>query len=73
MSSQVQEDFLLVVDHDPPLPWAQWLDSKEMKIFVEFAMNDSRQQISATRTTKFSEIKEIICRMCCATSEQLIL
>ena len=49
------------------------MDGKDMKIVVEFAMNDSRQQIAAARTTKFIEIKDIICTQCCATSDQLIL
>ena len=73
MSAQIGEDTLLAIDRDPELPWTQWMNSREMKIVVEFAMNDCRQQIAATRTTKFIEIKEMICRTCCATTDQLIL
>ena len=73
MLSQIREDPPLALEPDLPTPLMQWMDGKDMKIVVEFAMNDSRQQIAAARTTKFIEIKDIICTQCCATSDQLIL
>ena len=55
------------------MPWAKWMDDQEWKIYVEFAMNDTRQKIAAARTTTFGQIKDIICRSSCAPRANLTL
>ena len=73
MSTLLQESTLLASSADPPLPWAQWMDDQQGKIYVEFAINGFRQKIAATRTTTFGQIKEIICSSSCAAPSNLIL
>ena len=73
MSSRLQEDTLLALSTDAPVPWAQWMNEQPWKIWVEFAINDSRQKIEATRKTTFGEIKNIICETSCGDGGNLIL
>ena len=58
---------------DEPLPWTEMLNNQLMQIYIEFAQNDDRQKITATRRTTFREIKEVICRSCCTTPDKLII
>ena len=73
MPSLPQEDTLLALSTDAPVPWAQWMNEQPWKIWVGFAINDSRQKIEATRKTTFGEIKKIICETSCGDGGNLIL
>ena len=43
------------------------------QISVEFAFSDARQKIAATRCTKFSDIKQMICQKSCGDPAKMIL
>ena len=49
------------------------LNKQLMPIYIEFAQNDDRQKITLTRRNTFRDIKNVICRSCCTTADNLII